>query len=299
MPFGMSGHVQSVVVDRTAYVGGGDTTDKAGDKYIVMTYDISTGKWGTLPPYTLAKFAITSINNELVLVGGREHGHGKRSNRLGAWDANNKRWACSLYPPMHTARSSSSALAYKKWLIVAGGEEARDTRVSSVEVMNIDTKQWHSGLPTPTPWSHMWTAVVGDMCYFMGGVTSSSGGYTDKVYTVCLSALTSGLTLKEPPKWKKISGLHLIDSTPVSINGFLLAVGGEEGNGEDENGRTTSAIHLYQPDTGKWVKVGDLPTPRQDCICTIITDTELLVVGGGNGENKPLKNTVITVLKYI
>ena len=41
-----------------------------------------------------------------------------------------------------------------------------------------------------------------------------------------------------------------------------------------------SAIHLYQPDTGEWVKVGDLPTPRYNCSCAMITDTEMLLAGG-------------------
>ena len=73
MPFGMREYVQSVVVEGTVYVGGG-SADKDND-YIVMTYDISTGKWATLPPYRARGFAMTSINNQLVLVGGSEHGH--------------------------------------------------------------------------------------------------------------------------------------------------------------------------------------------------------------------------------
>ena len=42
-----------------------------------------------------------------------------------------------------------------------------------------------------------------------------------------------------------------------------------------------TAIHLYQPDTGEWVKVGDLPTPRYNCTCVLINpNREILVVGG-------------------
>ena len=46
--------------------------------------------------------------------------------------------------------------------------------LSSVEVMNTDSKQWYAGPPTPTPWSHMKTAIVGDTCYFMSGYTGAS-----------------------------------------------------------------------------------------------------------------------------
>ena len=57
-----------------------------------------------------------------------------------------------------------------------------------------------------------------------------------------------------------------------------------------------SAIHLYHPDTGKWVKVGDLPTPREDCTCIMVTDKEMLVAGGYD-EGYILKSMDIALLK--
>ena len=57
-----------------------------------------------------------------------------------------------------------------------------------------------------------------------------------------------------------------------------------------------TAIHLYQPGTGKWVKVGNLPTPRYDFICAMIRDKEMLVAGGDDGGNA-LKSTDIALLK--
>ena len=289
VPFEMSGYVQSVVVKGIVYVGGGHAGHGSDNDYLVMTYDISTGKWATLPPYRAWGFAMTAINSQLVLMGGME-----RLNQikvLGVWDADKKQWTCP-YPEMHTARSRCSGVVYKEWLVVAGGWSAGAIR-SSVEVMNTNTKQWYAGPPTPTPWSCMRTTVVGDVCYFMGGLIS--GGSTDKVYTVSLSALTSGLTSKEPmkksPMWSEISELQLTDSTPLSISGSLLAVGGKK-----ESNTSTTSIHLYQPDTGKWVKFGDLPTPRRDCICAMITDKEMLVAEGHDGENT-LKSTLIAPLK--
>ena len=96
------------------YVGGGRASYVASDNdYIVMTYDISTGKWATLPPYRAYGFAMTSINNQLVLVGGNKNGDSSKV--LGVWDANKKQWT-HPYPEMHTARKSCSAVVYKEWL---------------------------------------------------------------------------------------------------------------------------------------------------------------------------------------
>ena len=277
MPFGMSGYVQSVVVEGTVYVGGGDTGLGIGNKYIVMTYDISTGKWATLPPYRACDFAMTAINNQLVLVGGFEH-YGDRSKVVGVWDAENKQWT-HPYPQMHTVRSKCSAVVHNEWLVVAGGWPASGAMLSSVEVMNTNSKQWYAGPPTPIPWSSVKTATVGDECYFMGG-SNATWSPTNTVYSVSLSALTTGLnsSTRKGQIWKEISELQTVHSTPLSISGSLLAVGGK-----DKDGKAVTAIHLYQPDTGEWVKVGDLPTPRSDCTCAMITNREMVVAGGMSG----------------
>ena len=279
MPIAMSGSVQSVVVQGTVYIGGGYAGD---DDYIIMAYGITSGKWTTLPPYRTCYFAMTAINNQLVLVGGEDHGDASKV--LGVWDADNKQWT-HPYPVMHTARSHCSAVVYNEWLVVAGGV-AGGKHLSSVEVINIDTKQWFSGPPTPTPWCCMKTATVGDVCYFMGGFTTSYIG-TNMVYSVSLSALTTGLnsnnaSTSERQIWKEISGLQTTFSSPLSISGSLLAVGGK-----DKKNKSVTAIHLYQPGTGEWVKVGGLPAPpRYNCTCAMITDREMLVAGGYDGDRR-------------
>jgi hypothetical protein len=275
MPFGMGGYVQSVVVQGRVYVGGGGAIPNS-DYYIVMEYDTSSGEWTELPPYRVYLFAMTAINNQLVLVGGRKHDH--YSKMLGVWRAESKEWT-NPYPDMSTARSFCSVVAYKEeWLVVAGGW--KDGRLSSVEVLNVDSKQWCAGFPTPTPWSHMRTVAVGDVCYFMGGVTGET--YSTKVYNVSLPALISQLHSqdsrdrgKQHQIWKEISELQTTISTPLSISGSLLAVGGK-----DKEHHAVTAIHLYQPDTEEWVKVGDLQTPRWSCTCAMIGEKEMFVAGG-------------------
>jgi N-acetylneuraminic acid mutarotase len=281
LPFGMECNVQSVVVQGRVYVGG---WAGIADNYTVMEYDTSSGEWTVLPSYRTRDFAMTVINNQLVLVGGYEHG--PYSKVLGVWRAESKEWT-HPYPEMPTARSLCSAVVYTEWLAVAGGWGGGG-RLSSVEVLNINSKQWYAGPPTPTPWSSMKTAIVGDTCYYMGGFTGESCVPTAEVYSVSLPALVSQLHSQDSRErgkqhqiWKEISGLQTTRSTPLSISGSLLAVGGE-----DKDGHAVTTIHLYQPDTEEWVKVGDLPTPRYDCTCAMITDREMLVTGGRDDLSK-------------
>ena len=165
MPFGVSG-TRLAQVQGTLYVGGVTDSSDVND-YIVLTYDISAGKWATLPPYSTRWFAMTAIDNHLVLVGGKGR-DGDCNKVLGVWSEDSKKWT-HPYPDMTTPRSSCSAVIYKQYLVVAGGVGAGGGRLLSVEVLNTDTKQWYAGPPTPTAWGNMKTAVVGDMWYFMGG----------------------------------------------------------------------------------------------------------------------------------
>ena len=271
MPFRMN-PVQSVQVQGTVYVGGG-LADRDSTEYKVMAYDTSAGKWSTLPEYSARWFAMTAIDNQLVLVGGYRYDR-HSTKMLGAWTADSKKWTYP-YLYMTTPRHSCSTVSYKPWLVVAGGWGA-DGRLSSVEVMNTDTKQWYTGPPTPAAWTEMKTAIVDNTCYFMGGWEGI--GYTNKAYSISLPALVSQVnsgSSTDTEIWKEIVELPVKNTAPLSISGSLLAVGGR-----DKDDKAVSALYLYQPDAGQWIKVTDIPTPRYTCTSIMITDKSLLVAGG-------------------
>ena len=283
MPFAISG-LESVVVQGTVYVGGG-STNRDENTYVVMEYDTSSGKWGELPPYITRNFAMTVINSHLVLVGG------SNESRLGVWRTDSKKWT-HPYLNMPTVRVAPSAVTYKEWLIVVGGYDSDDNSLSSVDIMNTNNKQWHTAAPAPTAWYDMKTTVVGDICYFMRGyIGDNDYGRTDMVYSVSLPALISQVNSKHSAEkgqqiWKSISGLGFHFSTPLSLGGSLLALGGVG----MKDGKAVTAIHHYQSETGEWVKVGDLPYPRCNCTCVRMTNGEVLVPGGSWDEER-LKTT--------
>ena len=106
---------------------------------------------------------------------------------------------------------------------------------------------------------------------------------TNKVYSISLPSLTlisqlnSDSSAKDTQTWKELPQLPVTKAAPLSISGSLLAVGGWD------KGGSSAAVHLYQPDAGKWVKVADMPTPRYTPTCIMISDKELLVAGGCMG----------------
>ena len=287
MPFEMSGPVQSVVVQGKVYVGGGDGYSSATDGSTLMEYDISSGGWATLPPYRTCLFAIAVINNQLVLVGGWVDCSHSASKMLGVWRADRHTWT-HPYPDMPTPRSRCSVIACNQWLVVAGGWTGQND-LSIVEVLNTDSKQWYAGPPTPTPWSNFKAVTIEDKRYLMGGQSTC-------VYSVSLPVLISHLNSAASSEggeqiWKEIPGLHLTESAPLAMYGALLAVGGRPGL----LGKCKRCIHLYQPSTKKWVKVGDLPSPCHSCTCVMITDTEVLVAGGWDGRTKTARANIAQI----
>ena len=277
--------MQAVVMQGKVYVGGGYTRNDNKNK--VMVYDIHSGKWATLPPYQTHYFGMTVIDNQLVLVGG-EKVSGAYSKILGAWRAASKEWV-HPYPNMFIARCSCSAVTYKEWLVVAGGISEKMVYLTSVEVMNTSNKEWFIASPLPVGWTQMNAAIVDDMCYFMGGLIK---GHTKKVFSVSLPALIYLLDSKRDRQiWKEISKPDVDFFTPLSISGSLLALGGMK------DGKDLTTIQLYQPETGEWLKVGDLPHPRRNCTSAIINDREMMVVGGYEGLNE-MNRIDIALISY-
>ena len=257
-------------------MGGGD----GGEEAVVMVYDPHSDRWSQLPPYQFRLFGMAAVNDQLVLVGGRDSS--KRTNRLGVWDEMSHQWT-EPYPPMKTVCIHPSVVTYEKWLVVAGGFDG-SVALDRVEILDTTTRQWYSAAPLPRRCTRMKPALVRDTLYLMGGYDGSNP--VEKVFTVSLPALIRQATTPSQAAspaatetlWQTLPPTPLRYSASLALRGSLLAIGGQ-----DDKREITSAIYLYQPSTRKkWVKVGDLPTARDSCVSTLLPSGEFLVLGGSD-----------------
>ena len=273
MPIKMGILVQSVVIGDTVYFG--------GDRCTVMK--LEQDQWTKLPEYTARFFAMTSLANRLVLVGGYDPRNKKRTNQLAAFESGE--WT-HPYPPMNIARDCSTAVSFNNHIIVAGGDDDKG-RTSTVEVLDVASRRWYIAQSLPNPLSELKSTLIGNTLYLMGGWDHT--GITKTVHHVDLNELIAKAlsNLDTPTLWQTLQEVPLVWSAPLSIGRSLLAVGGQ-----DDRDNSSSSIHLYQPDTRRWVKVGDLPTARYRCTCSVLPSGEVIVAGG---QTKPFRNFVQTV----
>ena len=272
MPTGVIG-ATTVVMNGKVYLG----CTTLGAQH-VLEYTPENDEWVELPKPPVVGFGLAVLNNQLVLVGGQEPSNRKRTNKLTVFDPSTRQWV-HPYPPMATARSYPTAIAYQHYLIVAGGEEEdRNKSISVVEIFDSVKEHWYTAEELPIKCDNMTPVIISNTAYLLGGYIDDI--QTKTVLTVSLPALINKATsqsqeVNTTTSWKVLPDSPLYRSVPFTSHNMLLTAGGQYDSGED-----SSHIYCYDPVTSQWEKVGDLPEPRWGCSCTVLPSTELLVVGG-------------------
>ena len=263
----MSGYPRCVVLERSVYMGGASAAF-VDNLYTILKYNLDTDNWSRLPRYQYKWFAMTVINNHLTLVGG--YSAGKVTNQLAVYEPSSQGWTYP-YHPMTRFRYNTAVVMYDIWLLVAGGRVVgRD--LATVELLNTSTNQWLAASSLPTPCGYLTPAIVDDYGYL---ITDSKQVFRVSLPDIVSQSVEQSTTSKSPTLWHCLPDTPLENSVAISLRGYLMAVGGRHNN------RLRTDIHLYQPESEKWTKVGDLPNVREYCSCVVLPSGELLVAGGG------------------
>ena len=282
LPFPMSDYPSMVTLRGIVYIGGGFTGNDI-NRSKVITYDPLEDTYNSLPPYAYSYFSMAVVNNQLILVGGVDV-HDSRINKLGVWNEQSQRWT-HPFPPMTTVCCRPTVVTHNdRWLVVIGGEGDGGKQLSRVEILDTSSKQWLHSTPMPQIIAcvHTLAATIGNMCYLLGGYTAETST-NKRVVSVCLDDLVSidvsqPVSKNAPPKplpWQLLPNAPLQHSTPLALNGALLAVGG----GDLLN--PTNTIHVYLPKSKEWVKAGEMPAGRSYCSCIVLPTGEIMVIGAG------------------
>jgi hypothetical protein len=269
MPYGMTYYPEAIVLNEKVYVGAGISSSFGSDAVIV--YNIPNDEWSLLPEYECYWFGMTSLDNNLVVVGGVIQGSQHRTNQLGTWNEELNCWMHTL-PAMPTARSGPTVVTYKnRWILVAGGFDIDNAHHSTVEILDTLTSYWYRASPLPDRQYKMSSSIIGNMWYLLGGYSSAQ---STQCICVCIDALIYDAVFQTPSSqpWQAMPNTPVLKSTALGLNGALLAIGGEY----------CSHIHLYKPSCNRWVKVGELTSVRTECACIVLPNGELFIAGGAS-----------------
>ena len=139
--------------------------------------------------------------------------------------------------------------------------------------MNTETLQWSTAADLPQPVSIAPRAVCGDHVYIL-----SLESHSKTMYTCSVSALIQSCTLRSTAGvWDNFAAPPVTDTACVSILGRLLTIGGR-----DSNRKSTTAVHMYNPDSDSWEVISHMATPRYECSAAVSRNNQLMVVGGRN-----------------
>ena len=255
----------AVWLNRLVYMGGGR---EAGARlsYTINCYDPVKNSWGPPIDTPYADFAMTTLNNKLLVIGGQDKIL-KVTNRILVMDAGHLK----NYNKMIIARSRSSAVGHQGMLIITGGLCDKNIGLSSTELFDSNIEQWYKCSDLPQPHSHLNSVIVDNTLYLLGGFLNRN--YSSAVFTASLDTLS-----RHQLRWNTHQDTLWCCSASVSVRGtHLLVIGGNQ----KKNDRMISGDVLKLNKTShSWEPIGRIPSIRSSLAAVCTPDNRVIVIGG-------------------
>ncbi len=236
--------------------------------YTMYAYEWQRKKWSELCDGPNRAHTLAVVGGLLTAVGGIQSWLPVNTLLSLFGDGSERRWE-EHFPPMPTKRAWTAVVCSGKHLVVMGGKGLE--ALTTVEVLNTETRQWLTASSLPLPLSEVSATIVGDNIYVVGGY--------DVMLTCSLTDLLQScqphLTSRSPPLWHQVADTPTCRSTCVTLNGELVVVGGC-----DSSSIPTDAVYAYDPVTDSWNVISTMNIARWGYLAVVLPEDRLMVVGG-------------------
>ena len=292
LPTCRSGH-SAVLFHDMIYVGGG--SEERGAKklhsYNVHVYNLRTSEWNKSIATKCCDFAMTTLNDKLVIVGGAME-NDVVLNNISVLNTATGEWVPYNNYKLPIAKYNTTAIGYRSLLIVVGGVMPTKGLMkkvsgsfwavqSTTELLDTKSGQWHTCENLPSPHSRLRAVIVDNTLYLLGGADLSYKP-SPKVFGASLD----GIDTTHQLNWQHLGDVLYCYSTPVVMcNKYLLTIGGKS----DDNS-LTSEVRALNPSNSLWKQVATIPSPAYS-LAAVSTDNKLVVIGG-TSQDKKFSNTI-------
>ena len=216
-----------VVHGSTAYFSSG---------YKVYSYEVPNNRWNKLPECELENFAMVVIGDNLTALGGRTSSGCRYSIYSFSLITHISQWQ-EILPRLPTTRDSPAVAYTSPHLVVAGGDCE-----GTVQVLNIETRQWSSPCSIPKYLYGPQMVSCGE-CFYLGFTSVEHRRLQVRSFSI-------EDLLKyhdETSQWTRRADAP--GEFLTTMKGRVLAIG------------RSGEIHCYNAGTDSWSVVCKMPTP--------------------------------------
>lgn len=224
-----------------------------------------------------------AVGDRLYLQGGYFNGPLDVTVQTYAYTPATDSWERLADGPLELTHGAQAVDGDKLYLL--GGFVGTNPGPSTDEVWIYDTTldTWTQGPSLPGDRGGGGAAIVGRQLHYFGGATRAPGEGTlvDQPDHWVLDLGASDSTADDAAAWTVAADLpnprnHMAGA---AIGGIVYALGGQHGNNEDSGNQDD--LHAFDPATGQWTQLADLPIPLGHISASVtVVDGNLVVVAG-------------------
>ena len=280
-------HTATLLGNGKVLVAGGFATIFCQQSDLTNTaelYDPATGEWsftGNLNVLRLGHTATLLSNGKVLFTGGGLGGAFSASNNAELYDPATGKWSLTGNLSGTRVGHQATLLQDGKVLVAGGcGDEECFVYLGSTEVFDPNTETWSitGALNTPRD-GHALTLLPNGYALLSGG--------QGRPFPFTLN--TAELYNPATGGWSYTGSLlkrRWAGTVTLLRNGQVLVAGGEFSYDSARPGHTEifKSAELYDPATGTWKATASLNTARFGHTATLLSDGQVLVVGGGPAE---------------
>ena len=282
MPFGIE-RATAVLLEAKVYIAGEADTELHDQS--ILVYDPKEDVWDEIAECPTVDFGLATFQSELVIVGGREEftlaergqlSTRKPSKKWFVWKECNRSWH-EPYPKMPEVRVFLSAIGYKNYLIVVGGNSANVTNPKTL-VFNATTREWLWASPTPLQLIRASLSILSDTLYALMGIGNQ--GYSINVLGLLHAASSNAYSVPQA-SWKILPVPFNSARGTIFQNRIIVAGGSMMPNKEG-----LDRVLYYNTTTDRWERFSKLdmdfklPVSRSRFAIVPISDEMIFIAGG-------------------